>query len=518
MNLPQDYDPGRDLVFHMGDVREPLYAQRTFIYKPAEGFEPPSDAPPMRIIGAAEEITGIILSEASVQPCYAVFPKPSLPHEEVIAFASLVDDTLRSKYLQNKTVERFGKTWILHVLENVGAIASMPAVCHLDDALKNRPAVIVSPGPSLAKQLPALREAQGRVCIVCGTHSLHVLKRAGIKPDITLIADPGDHARHFAGIEPEDMGLVGIAVTARPQEFELPLPRRFAFAGNGQIDSWISASVGENWAVSTGGSVACCCMSLAQRLGCNPIVFIGQDLSFESGGRYYSEGSLDEDVSVEQMDGGTWKMSHADGGMAMNLQRSVQIPGYYGGMVNTSQPLHAFWTWFEAISARDRNKFRFINSTEGGARIPSMEQMPFSEALSLAQEPFDTAEALAVEVDARARRGKMRAYLGKMTKAAPRVEHHVNRCLSLLSKLHAHRTQEVMTALQDTETELKKWVDALVVYPLYNHTEVLDIAEFARLHPGLDGALAAGYRSFMLVRRAVGFFRGPLQKAAEVLE
>ena len=82
------------------------------------------------------------------------------------------------------------------------------------------------------------------------------------------------------------------AATVHPSLFELPAQRVLTLSANCAIDDWIFDGVGEDASVPGGGSVATSAFSLALRWGCDPIVFVGLDLSFP-GGEYYVETSVD---------------------------------------------------------------------------------------------------------------------------------------------------------------------------------------------------------------------------------
>ncbi|QIB27504.1 motility associated factor glycosyltransferase family protein [Caloranaerobacter azorensis] len=61
----------------------------------------------------------------------------------------------------------------------------------LKDKFKSVPAIIVSAGPSLDKNIRQLKEAQNRAVIIAGGRTLKPLLDNGIKPDIVVSLDPG---------------------------------------------------------------------------------------------------------------------------------------------------------------------------------------------------------------------------------------------------------------------------------------------------------------------------------------
>ena len=100
---------------------------------------------------------------------------------------------------------------------------------------------------------------------------------------------------------------------------------------------------------------------LAEELGGNPIVFIGQDLALTDG-RDHAEGYL----HVYQPER-----------LAKIADSGFDVAGYYGGQVRTERQLLFYKTWFESrIKAMPERLI--INATEGGACIAGAAQLPFA--------------------------------------------------------------------------------------------------------------------------------------------
>jgi hypothetical protein len=131
---------------------------------------------------------------------------------------------------------------------------------------------------------------------------------------------------------------------------------------------WVRPYVGEWGGVTVGDSTSHTAFHLAERLGCDPIVLIGQDLAY-TGGKTHAAGVA----------------TRADSGSEAG---QLMVPAFDGGEVATSQSLFTILKHFEAKIAASRAKV--INATEGGARLEGAEPMRFSEALERhAPEAFD---------------------------------------------------------------------------------------------------------------------------------
>ncbi|HZJ62840.1 MAG TPA: 6-hydroxymethylpterin diphosphokinase MptE-like protein, partial [Kofleriaceae bacterium] len=306
------------------------------------------------------------------------------------------------------TVRAFSRTWVEQGIANLPAIARWPSVAAIGERFAGQPMVIVAPGPSLASNIDQLRDLRGRAIVTAFSHSLKPVLAAGVVPDLVLTVDPQDVRYHFAGCDLSRTCMIN-AATVHPALFELPAQRFLTLSANSAIDDWIFDAVGEDAIVPGGGSVATTAFSLALRWGCNPIVFIGLDLSFP-GGAYYVSTSSDGEARA-QIAGGMMRVAgwsagfqamKAAGGPAAPSERVVELPGWHGGTVPSSFAFSLFHRWFvERIRAvPDATVF---NCTEGGAFIDGMDHRPLAEVLALLDRELDVAGELdgaAMTVDA----------------------------------------------------------------------------------------------------------------------
>src|SRR5262249_21652419 len=152
---------------------------------------------------------------------------------------------------------------------------------------------------------------------------------AGVTPDLVVTVDPQDVRYHFAGCDVSRTCLVN-AATVNPSLFDMPA-RYLTLSANSAIDDWIFAGLGEDAVVPGGGSVATTAFSLALRWHCDPIIFVGLDLSFP-GGNYYVTTSSDggaravvDDRGVMRVEGWSadFRAMKAGGGPAAVGERAI---------------------------------------------------------------------------------------------------------------------------------------------------------------------------------------------------
>ena len=269
---------------------------------------------------------------------------------------------------------------IQHGLANLPALCRWSGASALGSALAGTPLVIVAPGPSLARNIDALAELQGRAVLLALSHSLGPLRRAGITPDFVLAADAHDVTHHLTG---EDMsGIAGliVAATAHPHMFHSAAPRHLALMEPGPIDSWLGRLAGDKAAATGmapgGGSVAHTALALALAWGCDPVGFVGLDLSFPAG-RCYVDSSADADVrAVLSADGRALSLEGwrdpGHRGRAPGAERFVELPGWDGNPLPSSFHFSMCQRWFEETARRVAGKVRLYNCSEGGAYIGGM--------------------------------------------------------------------------------------------------------------------------------------------------
>ncbi|MDV6132284.1 motility associated factor glycosyltransferase family protein, partial [Campylobacter jejuni] len=191
-------------------------------------------------------------------------------------------------------------------------------------------AIVVSAGPSLAKQLSLLKAYQDKAVIFCADGALSMLEKEGIIPDYVTNLDCRDLAMKFF-------------------QNKENLYQRFNLNDFGYID--------------TGTHVSHFSYTLALALGFKNIIMIGQDLAFDEEGNSHSKGFS----YGEKYEGGA------------NIDK-FKIPAYAGkGEVLTHIAWNDYRIKLEYLFACNEQKAKFYNATEGGARINFTEELSFKE-------------------------------------------------------------------------------------------------------------------------------------------
>jgi len=315
--------------------------------------------------------------------------------------AGKLRDVISDLRIHRNTVRVFSRTWVEQGAANLPAIARWPSVAAVGDRFNGVPMVIVAPGPSLARNSAQLAALRGRAIITAFSHSLKPVLAAGVTPDLVITVDPQDVRYHFAGCDVSQLCLVN-AATVHPTLFELPARRFLTLSANSAIDDWIFDGLGEAAVIPGGGSVATTAYSLALAWGCDPIVFMGLDLSFP-GGVYYVATSSDGAARAEVDARGVMRVAgwspefhamKAAGGPAAASERVVELPGWHGGTVPSSFMFSMFHRWF-VERTRSVTGAAVYNCTEGGSWIEGMQHVPLAEVAARLDREVDVAGVLA---------------------------------------------------------------------------------------------------------------------------
>ncbi len=246
-----------------------------------------------------------------------------------------------------------------NVLENIENIVSTSGINRLFDKFKDRPAVTVASGPSLNKNMHLLKDLSERALIVCCDASLLPLMRQNIRPDIVVTMERTDGTEYFYEKVPdfEDMYLA-FCPLVRPKTFESFKGKKVIVHRPFSHFEWLQQDKGT---LAIGPSVGNMAFKVAEVLGCNPIILVGQDLAF----------AADGDTHVKDMPFG-----ERDDFYHENV---LEVEGNDGNPIKTSRA----WEVFKKSFEEDIYSYSglCINATEGGAKIIGAEVMLFSEAL-----------------------------------------------------------------------------------------------------------------------------------------
>ncbi|ECP9120955.1 motility associated factor glycosyltransferase family protein, partial [Campylobacter jejuni] len=223
-------------------------------------------------------------------------------------------------------------------------------------------AIVVSAGPSLAKQLPLLKAYQEKAVIFCADGALSMLEKKGIVPDYVTNLDFTDLAMKFFQNKENKTSLNVLSCATHPNVVHsLKAENCMIVLRNKAI--YQRFNLNDFGYIDTGTHVSHFSYTLALALGFKNIIMIGQDLAFDEEGNSHSKGfDFGEKFSGEE-----------------NIDK-LKVPAYGGkGEVLTHITWNDYRIKLEYLFACNDQKAKFYNATEGGARINFTEELSFKE-------------------------------------------------------------------------------------------------------------------------------------------
>lgn len=280
---------------------------------------------------------------------------------DVRVFFKRIAEMLNQKAMFKATNIQRSVMYLRNALINAPLAYEPDAFNQLKAVMQDRPALVVSAGPSLNKQLKLLAENQDLFTILAVDTVWPILHAHGIVPDAVLALDPLNEPSWAVNGLHEDTLLVADIGTS-PHLVWSNHRNHVLTTCNDAIMSVVGYFGGKAGRMSTGGSVATNAFNLGVHLGANPLVFIGQDLA-------HTEGKDHADGYAAERDEAEFKR---------RFELGYDVDGYYGGKVRTEHQLLFYKTWFEEQIMQLPEKL-VINATEGGAHIAGTVQLPFAE-------------------------------------------------------------------------------------------------------------------------------------------
>lgn len=265
-----------------------------------------------------------------------------------------------------------------NVANNLVHLVTTQPIDAMRSRFRGRPAIVVSAGPSLRKNIDQLVGLEDRAVICAVQTTLKPLLNRGIRPHFVTSLDFHEiSARYFDGLtDLDDVRLIVEPKVTWHVTDNYPGP--MSLTDNDFARLLLGDQLVGRDALPAGATVAHLAFYLSQYLGCDPIIFIGQDLAF-SGHVFYVPGveaHRDWDSELNRfcpLETKEWER------IARNRQILRKVAGIDGKPIYTDELLFTYLEQFEKdISTCDA---RVINATEGGAHIRGTKSMPLADAI-----------------------------------------------------------------------------------------------------------------------------------------
>lgn len=289
-------------------------------------------------------------------------------------------------------------------IRNIPYLLKEKPLTAIKDFYKGKTAVVVSAGPTLDRNIEAIKKYRDRIVLLVVGTAMRTLAKHGITPDFLSIIETYDSSKQIEGLD-----LSGVNFITEP--FSNTNVRKFEFKNT---YSHVSANTPVNafWSELAGvdmseyfskGTVSYTALNSARILGCSKIVLVGQDLAYIEGQCYskdsaykdlecrYSEQNKKWEITARDFDKFVDAISNSPDievrkKTAVNRLANLNSCLYYvrgirGDMIPTESVYAAFIKPLTEFTEQFNDR-GYINTSLVGAQIDGFKNMSLEEALA----------------------------------------------------------------------------------------------------------------------------------------
>ncbi|MCC6659906.1 MAG: DUF115 domain-containing protein [Phycisphaerales bacterium] len=397
---------------------------------------------------------------------------------------------------------------IRNLLMNVDRYATGPGIADLAGVASGRPAIVVSAGPSLRRNIdllsrPGLRD---RFVIIAAQTVLRPLLSRGIRPHFVTALDYDEiSTRFYEGLTEDDARGVTLVAEAKANPAILDaFPGAIRCVENDVLNGLLGPLARTMGSVPPGATVAHLAYSLARHLACDPVILVGQDLGFTDG-QYYAAGAAIHRVwSGELNPFNTLEMMEWQ--RIVRGRASLRRTSDIGGRpVYTDEQMATYLSQFEREFLADTSRgLRVIDATEGGVAKAHANPMPLAAALTA----FDPGTDLVLPVTARTlpsggQLAEISARVREVRAGAWQVSRNCRRAATKLAEmLEHHRDQPRVNRLIGEVEHIRD--EVMRIQPAFGLTDRLNqVGVLNRVRQDRDIDLAPNLSAIERQRRQI---------------
>ena len=447
------------------DISDLLKDRRIHLYVPGMTMEIEE------ILNDTMDYADIKRTEFCILPAYDV-----LYRDKCEQFMDKIMDKCTDEVLKMGTSLKSGRTIVQNTLGNMKRMIREKNIEQLRQKLEGKipdgmPAIIVSAGPSLDKNVGELKKAKGKALIIVVDAALRTVIRAGIKPDIVCTVDPNVPERFFDKMDLSQITWCCDRLTRNTIAEQLCNNIYYYGVFSYDWNQILNQTLGYPFPNMTiGGNITSVAYALACYLGFRTIVLIGQDMAFTNG--------VSHTAGIEDALG--------DGKKYIESRVLVQVEGIDGKMLDTDVQMWYYKRWFEKSIDANKDTLEVINATEGGAKIEGAQNRRLRDVIQeRCLETFDF-ESLEKEIPpafSAEQQKKLNARYQEIAEDLLSLKTHIQETLVMQRRLL--KEQKQMTAGQfreglaqmmkkNEEIEELPWFDLMIFYAQKEEYEMSD--------------------------------------------
>ena len=274
--------------------------------------------------------------------------------------------------VKSATALRFNELWRQNFLANQNAIRRNPGVIALKQKFKDIPSIVIGAGPSLDKNIRLLRQAAGKTILFSSDAALKPLLHHNIEPSFVVCLDPqADIAKFLTDVSHRNITLVAPSII-HPQVLDLwegSVVFYHKYAPDIPLLTEIQQQIPHIGVLTPGGTVLSVAYDLAFQTGGNPIIFIGQDLSYPKNNTHSRSSEYFEEILDHTLENQT------DNIVFEKDINGTTLPTLKSMAVSKQWFNWAFTTW------KRENPTAIINCSEAGILTENCFLMTLCEAI-----------------------------------------------------------------------------------------------------------------------------------------
>ncbi|MBI4239313.1 MAG: DUF115 domain-containing protein [Deltaproteobacteria bacterium] len=336
----------------------------------------PSDALPHAVVVVLRKPDLLVGVRAIVPVCHeAVMRIDAQYYVHVAEQVRLKTQEIEEFYVLGSPEDGF--RGFVNVMTNLPHCAELPPFDPLEGAFSGVPGIAISTGPSLAHSFEWLRQVGDRAVTLCSDSCLRILLQQKITPHGTACLERVPETKLlFDGLPPLPETWCFMNPIVWPETFQgYPGPKALLMRSTSPLQ-WCFP----DWKhYDMGNSVSHQMLLMLQKMGCNPILLVGQDLAFDRhSDRTHVAGIPDLLYQVGQK-------QRADSEQRAVARRDDEclVEGNNGEPILTMRWYNAFRMAFEVFIQAGKTPVYNVIPKDYGAKIPGAHWCPPTEALSL---------------------------------------------------------------------------------------------------------------------------------------
>ncbi|MCK5312106.1 MAG: DUF115 domain-containing protein [Desulfobacteraceae bacterium] len=279
-----------------------------------------------------------------------------------------INNYISSANIEGNTFLKMGNDFFTNRLRHLNSVHHNYVFDDLKDKFKDMPAIIVSAGPSLDKNIHLLKKVKDKAVILAVDSALPSLITNEIMPNFITTIDPleliFEKVAHVSK-QVQDVSLICMSWASSKMAKLFPADNVFWCFGAKPIEQWMAKLVGCETITAGASSVAHLNFLSAIWMGCSPIILVGQDLSFSQSKSHASNMTLPTKDLINK----TLK----------NEKDIIWLEGVHGKKVPSNRGFHYHKRNFETMI--ENQKGHYINSTEKGCHIEGTIVMPLQDSI-----------------------------------------------------------------------------------------------------------------------------------------